>query len=128
MRLLSQGPCGLALSSLGMSLLWLSLAHAQSPPTQACDQQVQEQYRQLSTAELVPQVTAPQWGPQLTAITTQLRVKSNQYELKRNQAELAEQRWLQTNEQLRLATETIGALRAELDQLKTAPPAPPPAN
>jgi hypothetical protein len=100
----------------------LSPAWGESPaPAPTCEQQVQEQYRFLSTDNLVPQATAPQWGPQLTAIVTQLRVRSNQYELKKNQAEIAEQNWLQTNEQLRLSRQPPSA------PLSATPPAPPPA-
>lgn len=107
-----------------------SLAQVSDPAERtaaACEQQVQEQYRQLSTANLVVQGTAPQWGPQLVAITTQLRVRSNQYELKKNQSEIAEQNWLATNEQLRQVREENLALQAELAKLK-GHPAPQAAN
>jgi chromosome segregation ATPase len=98
-----------------------------SPPAASCEQQVQEQYRQLSTDGLVVQATSPLFGPQLVSITRQLRVQRNQYELKKNQAELAEQNWLQTNEQLRETQRENAALKAELEQLKgpTAQAAPP---
>jgi hypothetical protein len=105
-------------------LVALSPAWGESPaPAPTCEQQVQEQYRSLSTDNLVPQATAPQWGPQLTAIVTQLRVRSNQYELKKNQAEIAEQNWLQTNEQLRLSRQPNSAAASP-----PGAPAPPPTN
>jgi hypothetical protein len=101
----------LALLSLPVVLLvpvppiWGQVA-SPAPPN-ACEQQVQDQYRTLSADGLVPQATAAQWGPQLTAIASQLRVQRNLYELKKNQAELAEQRWLQTNEELRLLQQRL---------------------
>ena len=91
------------MSVLGCVLAVSPLAAQEAPPrapggggepSTACEQQVQDQYRHLSVDQLVPQVTAPQWGAQLAAIVRQLRVKSNQYELKKNQAEFAEQQWL----------------------------------
>jgi hypothetical protein len=92
-----------------------AIALAQDPPAApavSCEQQVQEQYRQLSADNLVPQATALEWGPELIAIVTQLRVRSNQYELKKNQAEFAEQNWLRT-----LADQ----------RMRATPPAPPAA-
>jgi hypothetical protein len=97
---------------------------AETPPP-ACEPTVQEQYRQLSSDGLVPQVTAPQWGPQLGAITTQVRTLRHQYDIKKQQAELAEQNIAQLLEQLRLVQQQLTALRGELEQQKaSAPPAP----
>jgi uncharacterized membrane protein YhiD involved in acid resistance len=82
-------------------------------PVSSCEQQVQEHYRRLSADNLVPQATALEWGPELVAIVKQLRVRDNQYKLKQNQAEFAEQNWL----------------RVLADQSMMPPPTPPaPAN
>jgi hypothetical protein len=121
-RLLGFGVC--------LAGLYASTALAQTPPPQmvgACDTQVQEQYRQLSTDGLVPQGTATAWGPQLTAITGQVRIMRTQYDIKKSQAELAEQNVSQLVEQLRLAQQQLASLRGEVDQLKAAQPVPTPA-
>jgi hypothetical protein len=110
----------------GVLISLVTIAYTQTPPT--CEPTVQEQYRQLSTDGLVPQVTAPQWGPQLGAITTQVRTLRHQYDIKKQQAELAEQNIAQLLEQLRLAQQQLTALRAELEQQKTSTPPTPAAN
>ena len=89
----------------------------------ACEAQVQAQYQQLSTEGLVTVATAPSWGPQLTALVTQIRTGRHQYEMRKNYADLAEQNVAQLLEQLRLARVENGALKAEVERLK-APPAP----
>jgi hypothetical protein len=93
-----------------------ALALAQDPPAApaapavSCEQQVQEHYRRLSADNLVPQATALEWGPELVAIVKQLRVRDNQYKLKQNQAEFAEQNWLR--------------VLADQSMLPPTPPAP----
>ena len=120
-----QEVAGLGAISFGIGLLWLATVVAQSPPvapaSPACEQQVQDQYRQLSADGLVAQGTAPQWGPQLTALATQVRTLRHQYDIKKNQAELAEQNVAQLLEQLRQAREALA-------RPKPHPEAPPAAN
>jgi hypothetical protein len=90
------------------------------PPPPSCEESVGELYRQLSADGLVTTITAPQWGAQLTALGSKVRTGRHQYDIKKNQAELAEQNITELLEQLRQAQQTITRLKAE------APP--PPAN
>jgi hypothetical protein len=104
------------------SLCLVSTAWSQATLPQ-CELQVQAQYQSLVKDQLLPNSTEAAWEPALLTMISQLRIGRNQYQLKKQQAELAEQSWLQTNEQLRQALQDNAALRAEVERLKAAPPA-----
>lgn len=106
---------------VGGLMLIPALVRSQEVTLPACETQVQEQYRHLSTAGLVPQATALQWGPQLAAIVKQVRIGRTTYEIKENQAKLAEQNVAQLLDQLREAQDQVAVLRAEVERLKGAP-------
>lgn len=116
----------LSLSLVGV-LCFAGVVHGQeltvSSPSPVCDTQVQEQYRKLTSEGLVTATAATAWPAQLLTITSQVRMQRTQYDIKKNQAELAEQNVAQLLEQLRLAREQSSALQAEVDKLKGTPPA-----
>jgi hypothetical protein len=124
---------------VGMALIFSAIViWAQTPPPhEACDIQVGEQYRQLVTDQvLTPQTPATTWGPQLVAMTTQVRTLLTRYQIKDQQAKLAEDQLATFVEQLRQERLLSAALRqqvadgqAEVAQLKNGPATPkPPAN
>lgn len=113
--------------SLLVVLVAASISWGQEAPPPACEAQIQEQYRQLTTdpqlqaADLAPQSTAMQWQPQLLAIVSQFRVNGTLSEIKTNQAKLAEKNVAQLLEQLRLARQQSSTLQAEVERLKGSP-------
>jgi hypothetical protein len=89
---------------------------AQQPtPENLCIQQVGEQYLALTKDQVMPGAPDLAWGQQLTAMASQVRQHLTQYEIKRNQADLAEKNVAQLLEQLRQAQAQVGQLRKELD-------------
>jgi len=117
-------------SWFALGALWLaSPVWSQSPPQ--CDTQIQEQYLSLSREQppLVPPTLDLPWPQQLTAMTTQVRLLRTQLDIKKQQAELAEQNVAQLLEQLRLSRQQQVALQAEVERLKAPKAAEPaPAN
>lgn len=120
MRLLPIALLGLVLGGSG------ALVGATSPP--ACELQLQDQYKGLVHEQLTPPVEG--WVAQLTALVSQVRIGRTSYDIKKQQAELAEQNVAQLLEQLRLARQQQQGLQVEIDRLKAAlaPPLSPPAN
>lgn len=94
---------------------------AAGPSAPSCEAQVQEQYRKLTTDGLLAPSTAQQWGPQLAAIIHKVRLARNQYELKKQQAEVYEQNVVELAEQLRQAREQVTALQADVEKLRGKP-------
>jgi flagellar motility protein MotE (MotC chaperone) len=76
---------------------------------------VGEQYQALTKDQVMPGQTDLAWGQQLTAIASQVRQHLTQYEIKRNQADLAEKNVAQLLEQLRQAQAQTQALRKDLE-------------
>jgi flagellar motility protein MotE (MotC chaperone) len=91
---------------------------AQPTPENLCIQQVGEQYQALVKDQVMPGSTDLPWGQQLSAVASQVRQHLTQYEIKRNQADLAEKNIAQLLEQLRQAQTQLAALRKELEQAK----------
>jgi hypothetical protein len=122
----------LGLRLLGGSLLALAAltvheSGSQPTPENLCIQQVGDQYQALVKDQVMAGATDLAWAQQLTAIASQVRQHLTQYEIKRNQADLAEKNVAQLLEQLRQAQGTIAALRKDLEQAKgdaTLAPAP----
>ena len=105
----------------GVTMLFLALpvwAQTPAPPPQ-CEPQVQEQYQALVKDQLLATTPDVPWPLQLTLIASQVRTLRHQYDIKKQQAELAEQNVAQLLEQLRLARQQNGALQAEVERLKT---------
>jgi hypothetical protein len=105
-------------SLLALALLAVPGAQAQPTPENLCIQQVGEQYLALVKDQVMPGSTDLPWGQQLSAVASQVRQHLTQYEIKRNQADLAEKNIAQLLEQLRQAQAQGAALRKELDTLK----------
>jgi hypothetical protein len=97
---------------------FMPVARAQPTPDNLCIQQVGEQYLALVKDQVMPGSTDLPWGQQLSAVASQVRQHLTQYEIKRNQADLAEKNIAQLLEQLRQAQAQGAALRKELDQAK----------
>jgi len=99
-------------------LLWSRLASPQ-PAAPTCDESLVAQYRQLVGDKLVPeQPGAPAWSQQLVTLVTQLRTGKTLLDIKKQQADLAEQNVAQLLEQLRQAQVQNGDLRREVEALK----------
>jgi hypothetical protein len=112
---------------LAGSLLWTLPVLAQPTPDNLCIQQVGEQYQALVKDQVMAGTADLAWGQQLTALASQVRQHLTQYEIKRNQADLAEKNVAQLLEQLRQAQAQIAQLRKDLEQTKgeqTLAPAP----
>jgi hypothetical protein len=115
--------------TLAGALLWALPALAQPTPENLCIQQVGEQYQALAKDQVLPGQADLPWGQQLTAISAQVRELLTRWEIKRNQADLAEKNVAQLLEQLRQAQAQIGALRKDLEQIRSeATQAPAPRN
>lgn len=104
--------------ALAGALIWTLPVLAQPTPENLCIQQVGEQYQALTKDQVMPGQADLAWGPQLTAIASQVRQHLTQYEIKRNQADLAEKNVAQLLEQLRQAQAQVAALRKDLEQAK----------
>ena len=89
------------------------------PAAPICDEALTTQYRQLVSDKLVPeQPGAPAWSQQLVTLVTQLRTSKTLLDIKKQQADLAEQNVAQLLEQLRQAQVQNGDLRREVEALK----------
>jgi hypothetical protein len=115
------------LGSLAGVCLWLAPVQAQPTPENLCIQQVGDQYLALSKDQVLPGQADLPWSQQLTALSAQVRELLTRWEIKRNQADLAEKNVAQLLEQLRQAQVQLGQARKELETLKgeaTLAPAP----
>src|SRR5262245_38311907 len=114
--------CGLSLASL------VAVSQAQQPPAPpTCEQQVLQQYRQLVAAQKLVDAVPPlsTWLEQLVAVSSEVWKKTTQYEIKRNQSELAERNVAELLEQLRRAQAVIADLRSQIEKVNGASEAPP---
>jgi hypothetical protein len=113
----------------GVALASATTAWGQPTPENLCIQQVGEQYQALVKDQVMPITsnTDLSWGQQVVAITSQVRQNLTQYEIKRNQADLAERNVAQLLEQLRQVQAQLAQARKDLEQAKgdaTRAPAP----
>ena len=113
----------MSLTIASLLLLLQSAAAQAPPPPPTCEQTLGTLYQGLAQEQLVP--AAEEWSQQLTALATQVRLDRTTYDMKDQQARLAERNIAQLLEhvrQLRLQQQT---LQAENDRLKAQHP---PAN
>jgi len=106
------------------TFLFAPAAWAQSPPP-SCETQVSEHYQSLVKDQFLGGGSETAWLPQLNSIATQVRLLRTQYDIKQQQAQLAEQNVAQLLEQLRVVGQHRAALQVEVERLKAQPP---PAN
>jgi hypothetical protein len=112
---------------LGTLVAGVPRAQAQPTPENLCIQQVGDQYQALVKDQVMPGSADLAWGQQLTALAAQVRQHLTQYEIKRNQADLAEKNVAQLLEQLRQTQGHLAQARKDLEQAKgeaTLAPAP----
>ena len=110
-------------------LVWgLTLALSQPPgDAPACETIASDQYQKLLADQLVPAGQAGQPlipAQQVVIIASQLRVQRTQYDIKEQQAKMAETNVAQLLEQLRQRTLDVQTLQAEVEKLKNGAAAP----
>jgi len=105
----------------GGLLTVLAQAPAPAPPT--CEQSLATQYQSLVTDKLVDG-SATTWLMQLQALVSSLRIQRTHYDVKVQQATLAEQQFATVYEHLRLSREREAALQKEVESLRQAAPTP----
>jgi uncharacterized protein YlxW (UPF0749 family) len=100
-------------------------APGQGPAPLSCEQHLEAQYRGLVGDKLLTDQPGLPWAQQLLTLVTQIRTGQTQYDIKKNQAELAERNVAQLLEQLRQAqqqAQTLSSqnaeLRSELEKLR----------
>lgn len=110
--------------------LWLGvwLASAVAAEMSPCEQAIAEQYRGLAADQFVPVLPAttatPSCGEQIQAVGEQVRVVNYQYNLKAQQAVVAEGEVARQREQLRQLRLENAALKAEVVKLRNGGMAP----
>jgi hypothetical protein len=112
---------------LASSVLAAALVLAQAPPQApgqgpaplSCEQHLEAQYRGLVGDKLLTDQPGLPWAQQLLTLVTQIRTGQTQYDIKKNQAELAERNVAQLLEQLRQAQQQTQALSSQNAELRS---------
>jgi len=120
-------PCRLILPLLLILCPLTALAQVPAPVPPTCEQTVETQYRGLVTDKVLLDASASTWLAQLQTLASSLRIQRTQYDLKAQQAALAEQQFATLYEHLRQSREREAALQKELETLRQGQP-PTPAN
>ena len=115
----------------GVLLLWCVVpSWSQTPtpePIPACEIKTDELYKGLAADRLLYDSSVTAWMPQLSTITTQLRMALTQYRMQQQQTELAQRDAAAQAEVVRQLQQALTKAQGRVQELEARDGAAPPA-